>query len=171
MSDIGLSRSSELRTCTTEATHRGGATGTAPFMAPELLRRNIFTDKSDVYSFGVVIFEILTRATPFVGLNQAQVALQVVDGSRPDHDALISAPTKLAALMRRCWAHEAADRPTFAEIFRDLRREARENKWSLGFVLSAATTILAGATRSVESPPASASSPSSDSFGAGPDNR
>ena len=72
-------------------------------MAPELLQHNIFTEKGDVYAYGMIVFEVLTGDTPWSGLNQMQIMMQVcIQKDRPKIDG--DAPADLVALMRRCGA-------------------------------------------------------------------
>ncbi|CAN0418389.1 unnamed protein product, partial [Ascophyllum nodosum] len=42
-------------------------------MAPEVLASKPYTETADVYSFGVVLWELLTRACPYQGMDQIQV--------------------------------------------------------------------------------------------------
>ena len=153
VADFGLSRSEDLRTATTvvAAVNPGG---TAPFMAPELLKDNVFTEKSDVYSFGVILFEILTRATPFPGLNHTQIAFQVVvQGNRPTHPTLSEAPTTLTTLMHRCWAQDPIDRPSFADILQNhLRAPDDDDGDDPRTIRSSFTVPLSGSTDSVDAP-------------------
>ncbi|CAM9607371.1 unnamed protein product [Ascophyllum nodosum] len=54
-------------------------------MAPEVLASKKYTETADVYSFAVVCWELLSRACPYEGLNQIQVAVKVLNnGLRPD---------------------------------------------------------------------------------------
>ena len=88
-------------------------------MAPELLQHNIFTEKGDVYAYGMIVFEVLTGDTPWSGLNQMQIMMQVcIQKDRPKVDG--DAPADLVALMRRCWDHEPDARPDFATIKAEL---------------------------------------------------
>ena len=43
------------------------------WMAPEVLASKPYTETADVYSFGVVLWELLTRACPYQGMDQIQV--------------------------------------------------------------------------------------------------
>ncbi|KAJ8599883.1 hypothetical protein CTAYLR_005378 [Chrysophaeum taylorii] len=114
ISDFGLSRSAEFRTHTTTESKRGAA-GTAPFMAPELLKKDEFTEKSDVYSYSMVLYEITTRAHPWAGLKTAQIVCSVVvDETRPTVSKYADA--HLVTIMRHCWAQGPNERPSFADI-------------------------------------------------------
>ena len=120
VTDFGLSKSESLATAATQATAGGDAKGTPAYMAPELLQHNIFTEKGDVYAYGMIVFEVLTGDTPWSGLNQMQIMMQVcIQKDRPKLDG--GAPADLVALMQRCWAHEPDARPTFAAIKAELR--------------------------------------------------
>ena len=92
----------------------GGIKGTPAYMAPELLESNTFTEKTDVYAFALVIWEVLTGDVPWAGLNQIQIAMQILaKAARPQVPA---GPADLVDLMTRCWAQDAAERPAFAEV-------------------------------------------------------
>lgn len=76
---------------------------------------------ADVYSFGVMLWEMYSGQRAWAGLNTAQVihAVAIVNHSlQPPQET----PPPLAALMRRCMAHEASARPRFAEVVAEIER-------------------------------------------------
>ena len=98
--------------------------------APELLRREHYTNSIDVYSFGIVLWEVFAGELPFADLEWASlVESAVLRGERPHrpralpHDALWE-------LMATCWADAAEARPAFDVILRRLQGISRE----LGFL-------------------------------------
>ncbi|KAI7835430.1 hypothetical protein COHA_010676 [Chlorella ohadii] len=100
------------------------------WLAPEVLTGGSATAASDVFSFGVVLWELLTWAIPWEGVNAFQLVFMVSSGDRLAMPALEALPGKLpdravydsyVALVRRCWAQDAANRPTFGDIIAELR--------------------------------------------------
>ncbi|KAJ8598414.1 hypothetical protein CTAYLR_007645 [Chrysophaeum taylorii] len=128
VTDFGLSRSEHIRTQTT-FTKTGG--GTAPFMAPELIDDNVFTEKSDVYSYAIVVWEILSRETPWGEMSHVQIAMSVVyKKMRPPLPKGVTGAEDLVKLMHLCWSHNPDDRPSFKTIAQSLKPAelAHENK-------------------------------------------
>ncbi|CAH0727470.1 unnamed protein product, partial [Brenthis ino] len=101
--------------------YRKGTKGLLPvrWMSPESLKDGVFSSNSDVWSYGVVLWEMATLAMqPYQGLSNEQVVRYVVEGGvmeRPEH-----CPDRLYELMRACWAHRAAARPSFLQLVADL---------------------------------------------------
>lgn len=97
--------------------YRKGGKGLLPvrWMAPESLKDGLFTNESDVWSFGVVLWEVATLAAqPYQGLANDQVLQFVVDGRlmpRPEN-----CPDRLYHMMKRCWAFQPHNRPTFLQV-------------------------------------------------------
>ena len=118
IADFGLSKSKSLVSQFTRRSSLNG--GTATHMAPEVLRNDPFTEKSDVYSYAIVVWEVLTRAVPHEGQNQAQITAQVGAGRRPSPIPEDS-PPELVALMKKCWEQEPFVRPDFARIANQLK--------------------------------------------------
>jgi hypothetical protein len=92
--------------------------GTTQYMAPEVLNPpddgavHAYDAKIDVYSFGVLLWELFAAAKPFAHLQPAQIPIAVcVKKARPSPDPA-SSPATILALMKRCWSHEPAERPT-----------------------------------------------------------
>ncbi|CAM9849968.1 unnamed protein product [Ectocarpus sp. 6 AP-2014] len=111
--DFGTSRwaeRSDLVTCNTKpgpSTHISFA-----WTAPEVLETKETSKAGDVYSFGMVAWEVLTRQTPWDQARPRDIYLGVV--MREERPAIpAGALVDIAEMVRRCWAQEPKDRPTF----------------------------------------------------------
>lgn len=77
LADMGLARRWEAETaaCLT------GETGTYQYMAPEMIRHEMYDTRADVYSFGVVLAEILSQKLPYADLYCTPVQVRSVAGA------------------------------------------------------------------------------------------
>ncbi|KAK3546496.1 hypothetical protein QTP70_026342 [Hemibagrus guttatus] len=95
-----------------------GAHKRIPFAwcAPESLRVGFFSHASDVWMYGVTLWEMFTYCEePWLGLSGRQILFRVErEGDRLPRP--IDCPQELYSLMRKCWACNASDRPTFAQL-------------------------------------------------------
>ncbi|XP_018526963.1 non-receptor tyrosine-protein kinase TNK1 [Lates calcarifer] len=84
--------------------------------APESLRVGAFSHSSDVWMFGVTLWEMFTYCEePWLGLSGRQILWRVErEGERLEKPP--DCPQELYAVMRKCWACNAADRPSFAQL-------------------------------------------------------
>ncbi|XP_014855992.1 PREDICTED: receptor-interacting serine/threonine-protein kinase 1 [Poecilia mexicana] len=106
--------------------HRGATSGdrgagTLSYMAPEHLE-SINTPssvKSDVYSFAIVVWVILTGKEPYENARSDDHISQCVRrGDRPAVELIPEdTPAEIIDLMKRCWAQDPIERPTFQEAY------------------------------------------------------
>uniref|UniRef100_A0AAQ6IV93 Non-specific protein-tyrosine kinase n=1 Tax=Anabas testudineus TaxID=64144 RepID=A0AAQ6IV93_ANATE len=84
--------------------------------APESLRVGSFSHASDVWMFGVTLWEMFTYCEePWFGLSGRQILWRVErEGERLEKPP--DCPQELYIVMRKCWACNAADRPSFAQL-------------------------------------------------------
>lgn len=113
VSDFGLSRA-----VTPQHNYYRSASGLMPaqWSAPEALRYKRFSTKTDVWSYGILLWEIFSGgAEPYNGLTGAELRSYVEEGGRlakPD-----ACSDRIYAFMRRCWAANSSDRPSFKEVY------------------------------------------------------
>ncbi|CAH1436311.1 unnamed protein product [Lactuca virosa] len=114
--DFGLSRMKR------KSLVSGGARGTLPWIAPELLDGSStrVSEKVDVFSFGIAMWEILTGEEPYADMHCGAIIGGIVTNTlRPpiprhcDHGWRV--------LMEKCWSNDPTDRPSFTQIANHLQ--------------------------------------------------
>ena len=126
LTDFGLSR---IKQETAKFTNNKPQ-GTAAWMAPELFKEKVYSKASDVYAYGIVLWEIVSRETPFDGLEAFEISPKVVnDKERPPIPT--AAPSSLVALMGLCWKQNREERLPTEEVITKLealplKQELRE---------------------------------------------
>jgi serine/threonine protein kinase len=88
--------------------------GSLLYMAPELITGEDYGPPVDVYAYAMLLFELCTQQRPFAGVSEWELTHRVVGLQRPAIPAPVS--QQFAELITKCWAHEQADRPAFADI-------------------------------------------------------
>lgn len=128
--DFGLSRQSAGGD---RVTHNGAWVGTPAYMAPETFDQvdpsATVEASSDIYSIGVLAYEMVTGFLPVEGASVVEmVAAKLADEPRRLRERFpeLGLPEDFDALILRCLDREPAQRPTAAELERQLVRiEAR----------------------------------------------
>jgi len=112
--DFGVARYQSLDTSKAMTAE----TGSYRWMAPEVIRHEVYDKRCDVYSFAMLVFELLTYRFPFDGkvkLTPMQVVAAVaVEDKRPELPSSCTAPIR--RLVERCWSRDPNLRPSFAEM-------------------------------------------------------
>ncbi|RHZ69131.1 hypothetical protein Glove_290g50 [Diversispora epigaea] len=98
--------------------------GVLPYIAPEILNKNPYTQASDIYSVGIIMWVISTGKVPFS--NRAydlELTLEILEGLRPKIKE--GTPRCYVELMKKCWYKDPSKRPS-AKIIKEII-----NKWIL----------------------------------------
>jgi serine/threonine protein kinase len=91
--------------------------GSPLYMAPELYaEQDTCTTATDLFSYAIVLYQLVTLTPPSYPGAKSVVALgkKIVAGARlelPD-----TVPQPYAQLIKKCWAGDPSQRPTFAAI-------------------------------------------------------
>ena len=130
ISDFGIALVAEATLTRATVTGTGRPKGTTGYMSPELwnpddLGRAI--DKTDVWAWACVVVEMLSGNRPWRGKSEQQIMFQVVmKKAVPKIPA--GMPARLDALLRRCFAYVAAERPTSAEVAAEVQSMLAEHE-------------------------------------------
>jgi serine/threonine protein kinase len=90
--------------------------GVMPYMAPEVLRGQPYTQTADIYSFGMIMYFTATGRQPFSDRAHDQyLALDICNRIRPEISEP-EAPKCYIDLMRRCWDSNPNNRPKATEL-------------------------------------------------------
>eukprot|EP00698_Gefionella_okellyi_P025702 TRINITY_DN9484_c0_g1_i1.p1 TRINITY_DN9484_c0_g1~~TRINITY_DN9484_c0_g1_i1.p1 ORF type:complete len:1319 (+),score=300.78 TRINITY_DN9484_c0_g1_i1:439-3957(+) len=101
--------------------------GSPAWMAPELLKCDHFTEKCDVYSWGVVLWEMLTKQVPYAGMGPIQVLGSKMTAQQQFSDGIpTDTPATLLQILQHTTSLDPADRPTFTELYEQLRLVQKE---------------------------------------------
>ncbi|RGB40270.1 kinase-like domain-containing protein [Rhizophagus diaphanus] len=94
--------------------------GIVPYIAPEVLRGNEFTQASDKYSLGIIINEIIFGNRPFNSRPYDEyLAIEICEGLRPN--IRDRTPKPLKEMIQKCWDENPRNRPNTDEIYDMLR--------------------------------------------------
>ena len=85
-----------------------------PYVAPEVLRGNVYTQSANIYSFGILACEILSGLPPYHNLPHN--ASKICKGLRPKFDN-IKVLLLLENLIDQCLDADPLNRPTTDELF------------------------------------------------------
>ncbi|POG77953.1 kinase-like domain-containing protein [Rhizophagus irregularis DAOM 181602=DAOM 197198] len=91
--------------------------GVMPYVAPERLEGNPYTQASDIYSLGMIMYFIATGGRkPFDNCaHDENLALKICNGIRPEFNES-EVPKCYIELMKRCWDSNPANRPISDEM-------------------------------------------------------
>ncbi|RGB38605.1 kinase-like domain-containing protein [Rhizophagus diaphanus] len=89
--------------------------GVLPFIAPEILRGQPYTQASDVYSFSIIMWEFTSEIPPFNDkTHDLKLALSICKGERPE--IIENTPQCYIDLMKKCWDEDPLKRPSSKEV-------------------------------------------------------
>lgn len=125
--DFGIARMEGTQTKTlpsdsgsNEETITGRIVGTIPYMAPEQLCGESMGPAADLYSLGVVLYESVSGARPFQGIDDRELMERIVNAAPPDLRIEGDSRGRFADIIAKLLKKRPADRFSSAS---DLHRE------------------------------------------------
>ncbi|EXX62980.1 kinase-like domain-containing protein [Rhizophagus irregularis DAOM 181602=DAOM 197198] len=90
--------------------------GIIPFMAPEILKGQSYTQASNIYSFSMIMWEFTSGISPFndKAHDNLQLALDICKGECPE--IIKNTPQCYVDLMEKCWNEDPLKRPSASKI-------------------------------------------------------
>ncbi|GBB86855.1 hypothetical protein RclHR1_01330009 [Rhizophagus clarus] len=115
ITDLGLCQPANVKSSQTDNNlkiHR-----VLPYVAPEVLRGDEYTQESDIYSFGIIAHEICTGMTPYNDMADEEfLDIKICQGLRPKSNYKI--PQLIIDIINQCWDADASKRPKATELER-----------------------------------------------------
>ncbi|CAI2167776.1 4664_t:CDS:2 [Funneliformis geosporum] len=95
--------------------------GVLPYIAPEVLRGQKFTQAADVYSFGFIIYEVFMGHPPYFNVpHDFKLAEKICQGQRPELSSS-DMPQRVKKLITDCWESRPENRPSASELHNMIR--------------------------------------------------
>lgn len=121
VADFGLSKIIPVNKYSLTNSSGQGFKGTPNYIAPEIYEEDSYTKAGDVYAFAMIIYEIMTLKIPFENIEWYRLMFMVPQGKRPELPSQLDKTYK--NLIERCWSQNPKDRPSFAEITKELKED------------------------------------------------
>ena len=153
ITDFGLAKAVSQATLSST----GMLLGTAAYLAPEMIEKNLATPQGDLYSVGIMAWEMLAGKVPFTADNPVTLVFKHVHEDVPDIATVCTGINAgVAAFIAHLAARAVDGRPNDAaaalEELQQLQSTLSVDDWQ--YRLHAETTNLATAPQNVPMPPA-----------------
>ncbi|GBB86851.1 hypothetical protein RclHR1_01330005 [Rhizophagus clarus] len=90
--------------------------GVLPYVAPEVLRGNDYTQASDIYAFGIIAYEVCTGLPPYHDIAHDEfLAMKICRGLRPNSSYKI--PQPIFDIINQCWDTDPSKRPKAGDLY------------------------------------------------------
>ena len=101
----------------------GTLAGSPAYIAPEVIKSQVYNSKADIYSLGILLWEIWYGEQAFAGIELALDAFfkMVDDGGRPKPlECCIKPDSRWEELMEKCWNEDPEKRPSAKECLKSI---------------------------------------------------
>ncbi|RIA89286.1 kinase-like domain-containing protein [Glomus cerebriforme] len=92
--------------------------GVLPYIAPEVLRGNAYTQASDIYSLGMIMYELISGVPPFSNRAHDQTLMfDICNGLRPEIKNIDKLANNFIKILQKCWDPNPFNRPLAYDLF------------------------------------------------------
>lgn len=106
ISDFGLARTKIV----SSSQSKNNAAGSLRWMAPEVIRKQKYSEQSDIYSLGMIIWEISAKCTvPFKNFDDASVIFKTVFSNEKE-TIPNDIPQNIQGIIKGCWKDNPEER-------------------------------------------------------------
>jgi len=114
ITDMGLCRPANYK----ELDNMGNNVyGALPYVAPEILRGEHYTQASDIYSFGIIMYEVISELRPYYDIDHDEhLVIMICEGLRPRFN--IEVPKLILHLIKSCLDADPSNRPNVRDLSR-----------------------------------------------------
>ncbi|CAI2169781.1 13218_t:CDS:2 [Funneliformis geosporum] len=93
--------------------------GVLPYVAPEVLVGNEYTQAADIYAFGMIAYEIMTKLPPYYDVaHDESLASRICQGLRPSFNCFnCKVPPLILDIIQGCWDADPSNRPNANELY------------------------------------------------------
>ncbi|GBC39299.2 kinase-like domain-containing protein [Rhizophagus irregularis DAOM 181602=DAOM 197198] len=114
ITDMGLCRPVNYKEL---ETMENSVYGVLPYLAPEILRGQDYTEASDIYSFGIIMYEAISGLAPYYDIDHDEyLVLKICEGLRPRFN--IKVPQLILHVIKECFDANPSNRPSANDLSR-----------------------------------------------------
>lgn len=118
--DFGLSKMFKKSLTVSQELQMSNVVGSALYMAPEIFLQEYVKYSVDVFSFSIIAYEIISEKFPYTDTENL-VQKVIARNYRPSFQNQTLFTEDMQDLLQKCWIRDPELRPSFAEIFQELR--------------------------------------------------
>lgn len=90
-----------------------------PYVAPEVLKGEKYTQECNIYGFGIIAYEVCTGLPPYQNMSHEELlAIEICKGLRPNNEYKI--PQLIFDVIKSCWDADPLKRPKIEELRKEL---------------------------------------------------
>jgi serine/threonine protein kinase len=113
IADLGLCRPAYVKSSQNEVKK---IYGVLPYVAPEVIKENKYTQESDIYGFGIIAYEICTGLPPYYDMaHDESLFYRICKGYRPESNYKV--PQLILNIIKQCWDAVPSKRPKAKKLY------------------------------------------------------